>query len=122
MTNNMNKISRLHECQCGWLHITQGPFSCWVCQEQLSFAKWQTGKEAADMPTKVVVHRMSDQRDRLRNQVTVVRGVVSKVDGCAEMGFPDEPGRGRYGKEVFYNNGHSAQGQVQVIRAKRKTR
>lgn len=39
------KISRMIKCKCnGWIHIAQGPCSCWVCQATVSFEKWQTGK------------------------------------------------------------------------------
>lgn len=47
------KISRLVKCNCdGWIHIAQGPCSCWVCQATVSFEKWQTGKgeELRDKP------------------------------------------------------------------------
>jgi hypothetical protein len=39
------KISKIVKCNCdGWIHIAQGPCSCWVCQSTVSFEKWQTGK------------------------------------------------------------------------------
>jgi hypothetical protein len=92
---------------CGWLHVTQGPFSCWVCQEQLSFAKWQTGKEAPDMPTKNIVHRVSiDQRNRIKSQVIITREGLSKTEGAREMCWAEEPGPGRYGRDLMFDHGH----------------
>jgi hypothetical protein len=38
------KISKLFKCQCRWIHIAQGPCSCWVCGDSISFEQWQTGK------------------------------------------------------------------------------
>jgi hypothetical protein len=102
--NKSNKISRLHRCMCDWLHITQGPFSCWVCQETLSFAKWQTGKEAPVNPTKVVVHRNTDPRDRTKEQVVIRKDKIEQVEGPRELGWPDEAGVGRYSRDFINGN------------------
>jgi hypothetical protein len=42
------KRSRLTKCACGWIHIYQGPFTCWVCGEGIDFCHFQTGKPAED--------------------------------------------------------------------------
>ncbi len=101
------KVSRLWICRCGWRHITQGPFSCWVCQETLSFAKWQTGKEALPTPTKMPVNRQPwtvDPRDRIKDQVEVVvidglHQMGRRNHGDREMGFADEAGLGKRGRD-----------------------
>jgi len=107
------KISRIWICQCGWEHIVQGPCSCWVCMESISFAKWQTGKEAMPMPTKVVVNRRPwtvDQRDRTRDQVerVTIDGVhqmARRTESKRDLGWPEEVGRGAYGRDFLYDNG-----------------
>ncbi len=103
--NNLNKISRLHHCMCDWLHVTQGPFSCWVCQETLSFAKWQTGKEAEFNPTKLVVHRAgADPRDRSKEQVVVRKDGIERVEGPRELCWPEQAGVGSYSRDFLGGN------------------
>lgn len=104
MENKIMKISRLWECKCGWTHITQGPGSCWVCMETLSFARWQTGKEAPVNPAKVVVHRRSDFRDRTKEQVVIAKDGPRFTDGPREMCWPEEPGMGRYERGFLNGN------------------
>lgn len=78
------KISKLVKCKCdGWIHIAQGPCSCWVCQATVSFEKWQTGKaeELRDKPgfgAPVTLDPDArwwnpDDRDRLKDRITDVR-------------------------------------------------
>jgi hypothetical protein len=103
------KLSRTHTCKCGWVHIVQGPFSCWACQETLSFAKWQTGKEADPTPSKVVVERRPwtvDFRDRTKAQYEFVwrKGQPVELkfsDGPVELGWPQEAGLGRYSRKFL---------------------
>jgi hypothetical protein len=107
---NELKISRIHKCICDWIHITQGPFSCWVCQQTLSFARWQTGKEAPVNPSKIVRNFNPDFRDRTKAQFEFVWRKGQPVElkfsnGPVELGWPEEPGRGSYGKDFLYDNG-----------------
>jgi hypothetical protein len=105
--NNKNtKISRTWKCNCGWLHIAEGPCSCWVCMDSIGFAKWQTGKEAPEMPYKLIHNFYHDKRNRIKSQVTITREGVNKTDGAREMCWAEEPGPGRYGRDLLYDHGH----------------
>jgi hypothetical protein len=73
----------------------------------LSFAKWQTGKEAMPTPTKTVVNRRPwtvDFRDRTKEQVVIRKGEIDRTEGPREMGWPDEPGFGKYSREFLNGN------------------
>ncbi len=82
--------------------------------DSISFAKWQTGKEAEPTPVKYVVNRRPhtvDFRDRTKDQVKQVtidglHKMAGRTSGGYDMGWPEEAGRGSYGKDFLYDNGH----------------
>ena len=65
------------------------------------------------MPTKVMVNRRPwtfDARDRTRDQVEPVmidglHQMARRNQGQYDLGWPEEPGRGSYGKNFLYDNG-----------------
>jgi hypothetical protein len=91
----MMKRSRLTKCQCGFIHITQGPCSCWVCQNTLTFYAWQTSKPEEIRTKKPLACGKElkldpgarwwnpDPRDRVKDDVY-------------QMCWPENPGFGTY--------------------------
>jgi len=79
------KISRVVKCSCGWLHIVQGPASCWVCMDSVSHQLWQTGKPEPERLKKPRCRGTElnlngegrwwnpDPRDPIKDQLTEVR-------------------------------------------------
>lgn len=97
------KISKIIRCSCKWLHITQGPISCWVCQDSVSFEKWQTGKgeEKRKKPgfgkdvqiDGTIRPYPEDPRDRIKDEGTYI------------MCWPDEIGSGKRGQDWLWGAG-----------------
>jgi hypothetical protein len=85
--------------------------------ETLTFAMWQTGKEAPTLPNKAPWELMFDPRDRCKDQIRLRRNAANsqmenvygnfetvRDDGPDEMGWPAEAGLGREGRTRLWNH------------------
>jgi len=84
------KISRTWGCSC-YIHIVQGPCSCWVCMDTLSFAFWQVGHEIGQNVSGLARTWETDNRDRVRDE-----------GGSQAQGWPEKAGLGELRGAGFY--------------------
>jgi hypothetical protein len=97
------RISRIWKCLCR-VHVVDGPCGCWDCMDVLTALAWAlVAKEKAMVMVRDEAYlKANHERQAKRNPDSRVRPVE-------DMGFPEEAGLGKAGKEWMYN-------QLQVVR------
>jgi len=100
------KISKVFRCQCDFIHVTQGPCSCWVCQDSISFQLWQTGKPE---PERLKKPRHNGKELNIDGTCRLFpedpRDRTKDGEGAWGMCWPEEPGFGVRGWDWMWGAG-----------------
>ncbi len=86
------KYSKTWTCLCGYVHVVQGPCSCWVCQERFDF-----------IPPSIQKQVYRDLQAMRWSQENLCKWDTKRsLDrNPREQGWPEEAGLGKLGRLGF---------------------